>query len=84
MQIGKSNLGHYRKVVSEGDAESRETRRRFSRPKRKVKYMLRQGKLMTVRKVGKSKSFTQKNQSSKWRLPCEGAWYVKREGAMTQ
>ena len=60
MQIEKSNLGHYRKVMSEGDAESRETRRRFSRPKRKVKHMLRQGKLMTVRKVGKSKSFTQR------------------------
>lgn len=83
MQIEKPNLGHHRKVVSEGDVESREAHRRFSRPKRKVKHMQRQGKLMTVRKVGKSKSFTQMNQSGKWRLSGEGARYVNKEGAVT-
>lgn len=70
-------------MVSEGDVESRETHRRVNRPKRKVKHMLRQGKLMTVRKVGKSKSFIQKSQSGEWSLQCEGARHVNKEGAMT-
>ena len=38
---------------------------------------------MTMRIVGKSKSFIQKSQSDKWSLTCEGARYVKREGVMT-
>lgn len=33
VQPKKSNLGHHREVVSEGDAEDRETRRRMNRPK---------------------------------------------------
>lgn len=33
IQPVKTNLGHHREVVSEGDAESRETRSRLGRPK---------------------------------------------------
>lgn len=45
----KTNLGHYREIVSEGDAESRETRSRMNRPKcESVKYR-RPVKLATAR-----------------------------------
>ena len=43
----------------EGDEKSRETLRWTNRPKRKVNHMRRQYKLMTVRKIRKSKSIIQ-------------------------
>jgi hypothetical protein len=35
LQLVKTNLGHYREVLSEGDAENRESRSRIYRPKSK-------------------------------------------------
>lgn len=50
IQLVKTNLGHHREVVSEGDAENRETRSRISRPKCNKCEARRQDKLVTMRR----------------------------------
>lgn len=50
IQPMKTNLGHYREVVSEGDADYRETRSWISRPKCNKCEARRRVKLVTVRK----------------------------------
>ncbi len=46
----KTNLGHHREVLSEGDADIRETRSRECRPKCNKREAQRQDKLATMRK----------------------------------
>jgi len=38
---------------------------------------------MTVRKIGKSKLFTQMSQPGDEGLSCKGAWHVNKESAVT-
>ncbi|WP_423336057.1 hypothetical protein [Neobacillus sp. 19] len=76
----KTNLGHHREVVSEGDADNRETRSRISRPKCKS---VKHGGGVSWRPCdynGKpatnSNGFCSMNQPGRNSLPSDGAGYV--------
>lgn len=65
VQTGKSNPGQYREVLSEGDVEAEKPTDGLTGRNCTSKAQLRRGKLMTVRKIGKSKFFIQRTNRMK-------------------
>lgn len=83
VRTGKSNPGQCREALSEGDVEAERPIDGLAGRNCISKAQLRRDKLMTVRKIGKSKFFIQVNQPCEESLSCVGAWHVNKESAMT-